>query len=377
MAGWLVCAMLVATAAEDGVADAVQAAKDRRVVETLLRLKGIKLDSNPKWKAAVRRHLRRIEGSPKYFELVERFGLRDESPQLLQLANAAKTPDATVNAVRLLLEFEQQAAIRQAFKQYPAQAPGLISSLGLAGGAEVLELLQPLVTDGSQSLAVRSASARAVGRNLKGQQFLLELVRRKDLARDLHFTVADVLFASPAAAVRNEVARYLKLPAAKGKPLPPVSELVKRRGDKQLGAQIFQMRGTCAKCHKVRGAGKEVGPDLSEIGSKLSAQALYVSILDPSAGISHNYESYILVTAEGTVLTGVKVSDSATQITIKTAEAVQRTFKKEDLEEVIKQPTSLMPEDLQKNLSAKDLVDLVEYLKTLKNAPVGVPSARP
>jgi len=36
-----------------------------------------------------------------------------------------------------------------------------------------------------------------------------------------------------------------------------------------------------------------------------------------------------------------------------------------------------MPEDLQKNLSAKDLVDLVEYLKTLKKAPVGVPSARP
>ena len=377
MAGWLVCAMLVASAVEDRAAEAAQVAKDRRVVETLLRLKGIKLDSNPKWKAAVRRHLRRIEGSPKYFELVERFGLRDESPQLLQLANAAKTPDATVNAVRLLLKFEQQAAIRQAFKQYPAQAPGLISSLGLAGGAVVLELLQPLVTDGAQSLAVRSASARAVGRNLKGQQFLLELVRSKNLARDLHFTVADVLFASPAVAVRNEVSRYLKLPSAKGTPLPPVSELVQRRGDKQRGAQIFQMRGTCAKCHKVRGAGKEVGPDLSEIGTKLSAQALYVSILDPSAGISHNYESYILVTAEGTVLTGIKVSDSATQITIKTAEAVERTFAKEDLEEVIKQPTSLMPEDLQKNLSAKDLVDLVEYLKTLKKAPVGVPSARP
>ena len=377
MAGWLVCAMLVASAVEDRAAEAAQVAKDRRVVETLLRLKGIKLDNNPKWKAAVQRHLRRIEGTPKYFALVERFTLRDESPQLLQLANAAKTPDATVNAVRLLLKFEQQAAIRQAFKQYPAQAPGLISSLGLAGGTVVLELLQPLVTDGAQSLAVRSASARAVGRNLKGQQFLLELVRSKDLARDLHFTVADVLFASPVAAVRNEVARYLKLPAAKGKPLPPVSELVQRRGDKDRGAQIFQMRGTCAKCHKVRGAGKEVGPDLSEIGSKLSAQALYVAILDPSAGISHNYESYILVTAEGTVLTGVKVSDSATQITIKTAEAVQRTFKKEDLEEVIKQPTSLMPEDLQKNLSAKDLVDLVEYLKTLKKAPVGVPSARP
>ncbi|MEE3367971.1 MAG: c-type cytochrome [Planctomycetota bacterium] len=377
MAGWLVCAVIVASAPQDRAGDAAQVAKDRRVVETLLRLKGIKLNSNPKWKAAVRRHLRRIEGRPKYFELVERFELRDESPQLLQLARAAKTPSATVSAVRLLLKFEQQEAIRQAFKQHPDQAPGLISSLGLAGGVVVLELLQPLVTDDKQSLAVRSAAARAVGRNLMGQQFLLGLVRSKSLARDLHFTVADVLFASPAAEVRDEVARYLKLPAAKGKPLPPVSELVERRGDKRRGAEIFRIRGTCAKCHKVRGTGKEVGPDLSEIGSKLSSQALYVSILDPSAGISHNYESYIVVTAEGTVLTGVKVSESGTRITIKTAEAVERTFAKEDLEEVIKQPTSLMPEDLQKNLSAEDLVDLVEYLKTLKKVPAGVPSAKP
>ena len=377
MAGWLVCAVIVASAPQDRAADAVQAAKDRRVVETLLRLKGIKLNSNPKWKAAVRRHLRRIEGRPKYFELVERFALRDESPQLLQLGKAAKTPGARVSAVRLLLKFEQQNVIRQAFKQHPVQAPGLISSLGLAGGIAVLELLQPLVTDDAQSLAVRSAAARAVGRNLKGQQFLLSLVRTKKLARDLHFTAADVLFASPAAEVRSEVARYLKLPAAKGKSLPPVSQLVQRRGDKTRGEQIFQMRGTCAKCHKVQGMGKEVGPDLSEIGSKLSPQALYVSILDPSAGISHNYESYIVVTVEGTVLTGVKVSDSVNQITIKTAEAVERTFSKEDLEDVIKQPTSLMPEDLQKNLSADDLVDLVEYLKTLKKIPVGVQSTKP
>ena len=377
MAGWLVCTVLIVSAPPDRATDAVQAAKDRRVVETLLRLKGIKLDTNPKWKAAVRRHLRRIESQPKYFELVERFELRDESPQLLQLATVTQTPTAAVSAVRLLLKFGQQDTIREALRDHPAKAPNLISSLGLAGGDTVLQLLQPLVADGVQPLAVRSAAARAVGRNLKGQQFLLSLVRTKKLARDLHFTAADVLFASPAAEVRSEVARYLKLPAAKGKSLPPVSQLVQRRGDKTRGEQIFQMRGTCAKCHKVQGMGKEVGPDLSEIGSKLSPQALYVSILDPSAGISHNYESYIVVTVEGTVLTGVKVSDSVNQITIKTAEAVERTFSKEDLEDVIKQPTSLMPEDLQKNLSADDLVDLVEYLKTLKKIPVGVQSTKP
>ena len=38
----------------------------------------------------------------------------------------------------------------------------------------------------------------------------------------------------------------------------------------------------------------------------------------------------------------------------------------ENLGVVNKSPNSLMPNDLQKNLSEQDLVDLVEYLMTLK-----------
>ena len=378
MAEWVVCVAAVVVFFEDRPADVVQAAKDRRVVETLLRLKGVKLNTKPQWKAAVRRHLHRIVGQPKYFDLIERFALCEETPQLLDLAVAFPARSSAVSALRLLLKFERQAEIRQALKDHPGKAAELIAALGLAGGRSALEILQPLVVDREQSLAVRSAAARGVGRNLQGQQSLLALVREQKLSRDLHFTVADVLFGSPIAAVRSEVARYLKMPAAaKGKALPPVAQLAKRRGNAARGERVFNMQGTCAKCHKVRDAGKEVGPDLSEIGGKLSTEALYVSILDPSAGISHNYESYIVVTVDGTVLTGVKVSDSATQITIKTAEAVERTFSKQDLEDVIKQPTSLMPEDLQKNLSLDELVDLVEYLETLKKPPTGIKSPQP
>ena len=66
------------------------------------------------------------------------------------------------------------------------------------------------------------------------------------------------------------------------------------------------------------------------------------------------------------VVTGVLVSQTNDAITLKSADALVRTFKKEDVEAFKKQSVSLMPADLQKSLSAQDLADVVEYLGTLK-----------
>ncbi len=86
-------------------------------------------------------------------------------------------------------------------------------------------------------------------------------------------------------------------------PLPPVTELATRRGEAKNGMTLFDGVATCGQCHVVAGKGKNVGPDLSEIGSKLSREAMYVSILEPSAGISHNFEAYVALTKDGEVIT--------------------------------------------------------------------------
>ncbi len=99
--------------------------------------------------------------------------------------------------------------------------------------------------------------------------------------------------------------------------MPPLDQLVKRNGNVAEGRVVFNTTGTCNKCHIVNGIGREIGPNLSEIGKKLSKQAFFESILYPAAGISHNYESYTVVTTGGEVLTGLIVSDTAEGITLK------------------------------------------------------------
>jgi putative heme-binding domain-containing protein len=208
-----------------------------------------------------------------------------------------------------------------------------------------------------------------VGRNAPGQAWLLAFVEKGGLPDDLKFAAANVLLSSADDAIRTAAGKHLSLPAtAGGAPLPPIAELVKRSGDAARGKDLFAGAGTCGKCHKVKGEGKEVGPDLSEIGSKLSQEAMYLSILDPSAGVSFNYETWALRTFDGTVLTGILVSQTDAGVELKTAEAITHKLSKDDIEQMKKSSLSIMPADIPKLLKAQDLVDIVEYLQTLKKA---------
>ena len=151
-------------------------------------------------------------------------------------------------------------------------------------------------------------------------------------------------------------------------PLPPLAELVKQAGDAGRGRAVFVGAGTCAKCHVVGSEGKNVGPNLSGIGAKLSRQALYESILAPSAAISHNYETYTAVLDDGRSVTGLLVSQTPEQVVLRPADGVEATLAAKQVDQLVRQPISLMPADLANTLSAQELADVVAWLETLRAA---------
>jgi putative heme-binding domain-containing protein len=348
--------------------DEVQRAKDAVVVRALQRLPGIDLSTKPDAKAALLRHLETIKTTDVYFDLIEKFKLRELGPELLKIA--VESPDSTVavKAARLLVKFDDGESLAKAVADHDStKAAKIIEVVGLLADAKTNDLIAPLVTDVDKPLAVRAAAVASLSRNAPGQKRLLEIVEQGTLPADTQFAAANALLSSGDEAIRSRAAKRLSLPpAAGGEPLPPVAELVRRTGDIERGKTLFNTTGTCAKCHKVNGEGKEVGPDLSEIGSKLSKEAIYVSILDPNAGVSVNYETYVARTLDGTTLSGVLVSQTDEAVELKTAEAVVHKLKRDGIDALKKLPTSLMPADLQKQLKADDLVDIVEYLTTLK-----------
>lgn len=132
-------------------------------------------------------------------------------------------------------------------------------------------------------------------------------------------------------------------------------------GDAARGKAVFER--TCAKCHKMDGAGAaDVGPDLATIRNRTAA-SLLGDILIPSRSIAQMYESYVVETASRGTLDGVISQQTATTITLVHEEGKQDAVPRSDIREMRVSNLSAMPEDLDKEVSVPQMADLLAYLK--------------
>lgn len=342
--------------------------KDKLVVETLLRLKRYDVSGNEKWRAAVNRHLRTIKGTPRYLDLVKAFGVTDAIPDLLELAISSHAETIGVNAASVLLDFKQSALLLNEINgEDSTRALAIVGALSLSAHPAGFAILKPIVTDASSSRQIRNVAIRGIGTTKQGQQYLVDLLSADQIPDELLFTTGTALFASSDPLIVKSARELITLPkTANATPVPPVNELIRLKGDAVAGKVVFDNKGTCIKCHQVGKAGKEIGPNLSEIGSKLSNEAMFVSILDPSAGVSHNYETYAIALTSGNVLSGILVSRSDDEVVVRNAEGIDRVIAVTEIDDIVKTGISLMPADLQKVMTVQELVNVVAYLGQLK-----------
>jgi quinoprotein glucose dehydrogenase len=146
-------------------------------------------------------------------------------------------------------------------------------------------------------------------------------------------------------------------------------------GNAQRGRSVFTDKAEteCLRCHKARTwnaeiPGGEVGPELSGIGARQNRTYLLESIVDPNKQIAQGFESVVLATADGKVITGVLRGEDETSVRLITAEGQLVTVPKSSIEERTRGP-SAMPADLVQKLSKAELRDLVEFLSTLRTPP--------
>ena len=231
-------------------------------------------------------------------------------------------------------------------------------------------MLLPLVSDAKRDLVTRKIAVKALAQTQEGAEALLDLGRKEAIASDLKLTASTELNGVRWAKIKKEASEVLPLPQGKNaEPLPPISELAKMTGNAANGEQVFyREQVTCASCHRIKGRGAEIGPDLSEIGSKLGKDALFEAIIEPSAGISLGYEAFSLDLKSGDEAYGLLVSQTADEIAIKDLKGIVTRFKTSEVEKKRQLKTSIMPTGLAANMTTQELVDLVQFLSGLKKA---------
>jgi putative heme-binding domain-containing protein len=136
-------------------------------------------------------------------------------------------------------------------------------------------------------------------------------------------------------------------------------------GDTVRGRTIFEGKGRCLDCHRVKGKGSRTGPDLTEIGSLRRAVDLEHSILEPNAEVLSPNRTVRLVTRDGATITGRLLNRDTFTIQVIDSKERLLSFRTENLKEFAFADQSPMP-SYKGKLNSEELADLVNYLVSLK-----------
>jgi putative heme-binding domain-containing protein len=140
-------------------------------------------------------------------------------------------------------------------------------------------------------------------------------------------------------------------------------------GDARRGrALFFDERGNaaCGKCHRVGDRGRAVGPELTHLAGTRDAAFILESILAPAKVIASGYETLLVVTRNGRILTGISRSEDADQVELVDPQGRPQHIRKSEIAKREPQPTSLMPENFGEILTVAELQDLLAFLLTLE-----------
>ncbi len=256
--------------------------------------------------------------------------------ELLDTITPRSTPQYTAKLLDIL---EASAA--------PNVGPILVERLNAFTPAARLGALRVLV---SRPDSVRALLA-AVG---KGKATL------SDLTLDQKQSLVNHPDKKVAGLARKLLERGGGLPSAdRQKVIDQLSPLLKKTGDPVVGKAIFKKQ--CMVCHTHSGEGTKIGPDLTGMAVHPKAELL-IHIMDPNRSVEGNYRVYVVTTQDGRVLNGLLASESKTAIELFDAQAKKHVILREDIDQLVATPKSLMPEGFEKQLSPEGLVNLLEFL---------------
>jgi putative heme-binding domain-containing protein len=139
-------------------------------------------------------------------------------------------------------------------------------------------------------------------------------------------------------------------------------------GDAVRGKAVVEGKGQCLTCHRVDGAGSQLGPDLNSVGPLRRTGDLRRSLLDPDAEIFDDNRFARVVTRDGETITGRLLNQDSFSIQLFDAKERLLSFAKSDLRDYAMLKSSPMPSYRDK-LNLEELADVVSYLRSLKGRP--------
>ncbi|HTA45592.1 MAG TPA: c-type cytochrome, partial [Bryobacteraceae bacterium] len=136
-------------------------------------------------------------------------------------------------------------------------------------------------------------------------------------------------------------------------------------GNPARGKAIYEGKGACASCHRIRGVGSRNGPDLSDIGTRRLAGEIERALVDPDKEVAEQNRHFRGITKDGATITGTLLNEDKYSVQILDSKDRLVSVQRSTLRESAIVDKSLMP-SFKDKLSSGELADLVSYLVSLK-----------
>lgn len=275
-------------------------------------------------------------------QLAQVFGEVAESkglPLLMEIAQAGGDEGLRVSAIAALQSFDDPQVPEVILKAYPGMSE------------ELRGVAQTLLT--SRKTWARQFVVAAHENRIDRATIPMDSVRKLTIHRDE--TIASLVKeiwgeveGASTAEMQEQVERLRQV-------------ITSGSGSPYEGKKLFQ--NSCGKCHKLFDTGGQVGPDLTtfkrdDLGNML------VNIINPSAEIREGFETFVLSTQDGRVLTGFLQDRDNQVIVIKGADGQAQTIEQANIDELLPSKKSVMPERLLSNLTEEQVRDLFAYLRS-------------
>jgi putative membrane-bound dehydrogenase-like protein len=273
--------------------------------------------------------------------------VQEQAIKLSERFNEAPLADA-------LLKFVSDASPRLRYQ--------LAFTLGELSDARAPEALLKLLQDADEN--IRNAALSSAPRHAPSLAALVEKLPAADKLR-AHLPMLQKLVANPPALAPQlkVVERTLTLSAEeraeRAAMLARYSGVSALRGDAKAGLALYQQH--CAQCHRVKGQGMEVGPDLAMMSGKPIEQ-LVQAILDPNAALEGRYKNFTVTLRDGHETGGIIIAETPTTLTFRTPHRSDETFLRADVQELSTSGQSLMPEGFEAAFTPQQLADLIAYV---------------
>ena len=148
----------------------------------------------------------------------------------------------------------------------------------------------------------------------------------------------------------------------------PVQDFVTTDGMKQLGERVYEKAG-CQKCHRRGKVGEALGPDLTSLGWRRQRREILQATLFPSHELNEEYPTVTVSLTSGKTLTGMLSANSAEALAIVSSTGIREEFPRMEIENIVNQKISNMPEGLLEPLTRDEIIALIAWLSSIDGIP--------